>query len=327
MVSRADVIGAYRLFLDREPESEQVVEDHILHPTIQDLHRTFLNSDEFKARSEISFKPFDWPPITVQVETSGPELQAMFDMVNRQWTQLGQEDPYFSVIGDPNYRGTEVSDELRDTFYETGRYEMDRLISFLARSGIALTPDMTCFELGCGLGRVTRWLAEHFRQVQAADISGAHLAMAEQALRRAGVSNVTLIRLANIETIRTIRNFDVFFSVIVLQHNPPPVMAAILRSILENLNPGGVGYFQLQTYGLDYEFRVDSYLAEHTEGPVIEMHVLPQEAVLDIIYDTGCKLLEVREDGQGGATNGISQTFVVRKAGVARKAGGVGKTH
>ena len=314
MVSRSDVIAAYRLFLDREPENEQVIEDHIDNRSIEDLHRVFLASEEFRSRFHNSFKPFDWPPMTVQTRTSGPELQAMFDVVNAIWTQLGREDPYFSVLGDPADRGTDIGGR-EAAFYESGRHEVERLFSFAARSGVELRPDMSCFELGCGLGRVTRWLAPRFRQVQAADISGAHLAIAEKSLRAAGAANVTLIRLADLDTLRSIRDFNLFFSVIVLQHNPPPVMAAMLRNILENLNPGGIGYFQLQTYGLNYEFRVDSYLADRPVGPVIEMHVLPQEAVLDIVYETGCKLLEVREDGQGGATKGISQTFLVHKSG------------
>ena len=33
--------------------------------------------------------------------------------------------------------------------------------------------------------------------------------------------------------------YDVFFSRIVLQHNPPPLMAAVLRSALAGLRPGG----------------------------------------------------------------------------------------
>ena len=43
------------------------------------------------------------------------------------------------------------------------------------------------------------------------------------------------------------------------------------------------------------------------------MHVLPQGDVLDIVRVTGCRLLEVREDGSTGDRDGISNTFFVEK--------------
>jgi hypothetical protein len=41
---------------------------------------------------------------------------------------------------------------------------------------------------------------------------------------------------------------DAVVTLIVLQHNPPPVIKLILRSLLDALKQGGVAYFQLLTY-------------------------------------------------------------------------------
>jgi hypothetical protein len=42
------------------------------------------------------------------------------------------------------------------------------------------------------------------------------------------------------------------FSVITLQHNPPPIMAWLLSQLLGCLNPGGVAYLQIPSYRSGY---------------------------------------------------------------------------
>lgn len=106
-----------------------------------------------------------------------------------------------------------------------------------------------------------------------------------------------------------------FFSMIVLQHNPPPLIAYILMQVLTNLAPGGLALFQVPTYQLGYSFRVEDYLNQPIgEEPEIEMHVLPQGEILKIVYATGCRLVEIREDGFTGDPEGVSNTFFVQKA-------------
>ena len=41
----------------------------------------------------------------------------------------------------------------------------------------------------------------------------------------------------------TLPEFDLFFSMIVLQHNPPPLIALMLEKIAARLRPGGVAVF------------------------------------------------------------------------------------
>src|SRR5271169_236009 len=43
-------------------------------------------------------------------------------------------------------------------------------------------------------------------------------------------------------------NVDLFFSIIVLQHNPPPVILGILDAAFAGLRPGGLAFFQVPTY-------------------------------------------------------------------------------
>jgi FkbM family methyltransferase len=57
-VRREDVIWSYRLFLNREPESEQVIEEMLRSVTsVPDMRARFLASPEFLSRSGLLFRP------------------------------------------------------------------------------------------------------------------------------------------------------------------------------------------------------------------------------------------------------------------------------
>ena len=99
-----------------------------------------------------------------------------------------------------------------------------------------------------------------------------------------------------------------------LQHNPPPVIAQILRTVFRKLRPAGIGYFQIHTFEQGYRFFATKYLNEVADprSRKMETHVLPQEALFALIEECECQLLEIREDGQG-ATTTISNRVLVRK--------------
>ena len=324
MISRSDVIEAYRAVLGRDPESEEVIQSHAAIRSIPELYRILVESEEFREvftdeapEPEVPgpYQPLDWPPIDVQSRASdAAQLTALFARVRITWSRLGQQDPYFSVCTDPRLLGPEIGEDGKAEFYASGRNELRLLNGFAGRSGIDLA-GRVCLELGCGLGRVTRFLAPAFRRVHAVDVSPGHLAIAERELAGAGIENVSLTQISSPEDLRQIVGYDAFFSTLVLQHNPPPLIAYILMQVLTNLNAGGVALFQVPTYQLDYSFSVDEYLNTPVpEEPEIEMHVLPQRDVMRIVHATGCRLLELREDGSTGIRDGISNTFFVQKA-------------
>jgi SAM-dependent methyltransferase len=257
--------------------------------------------------------PLDWRPIHVEVNADPHKLSVMHDHVNTTWSRLGRADPYWSVLTDPIYKGAAFA-EHRQRFFDSGKEAIATFLAFLARSGVSLSQDQVCFELGCGVGRVTAWLSPLFSRIIAADISADHLRIAENVIALRGCTNVVFRQFQNLRDLELTGSFDVFFSLIVFQHNPPPIMAYMLRTILQQLNPGGVGYFQIPTYTAGYSFRVDNYLTQLSAREGMEMHVLPQQHVIDLIYACECTLLEMREDGMTGP-NAVSNTFLVQKAG------------
>ena len=131
-------------------------------------------------------------------------------------------------------------------------------------------------------------------------------------MQRFGKSNVNLLHVDSIAALNGVPHFDVFFSIIVLQHNPPPLIAYLLKTMLQKLNAGGLAYFQVPTYRYGYSFDAEAYVASEPKLGVPEMHVLPQHVILKIAADAGCRPLEVREDPSGNFEM-ISQRFLLLK--------------
>jgi SAM-dependent methyltransferase len=314
MVTIEDVRVAYWLILGREPENEEVLEDRARQcDSLDDLRKVFLHSAEFaNSWAHSGQKPLHSPPLEVEVETNSEKLSIMMKHIEANWHHLGLSDPHWSVITHDAFRASNIV-HTEKRFYESGKYDVERLRRAAERCGIKLTGFKRCLELGCGVGRMTIWLAGLFQRIVAADISRAHLALAREALDRFERRNVDVVHLASFEALKALPEFDVFLSVIVLQHNPPPLIVLLLKTLLNKLQPGGIAYFQVPTYRPNYRFQVDEYLSGVSPASGMEMHLLPQYILFDVLQQSGCKLLECWEDFCTGDHQTISNSILVGK--------------
>jgi SAM-dependent methyltransferase len=320
VVSESDVIMAYRLIMGREPESATVVRNHARNfQSLQDMRTDFMNSAEFH---EIARRPsgtlqnpgvktLNWPAEAVEVDVAPDVLERMIGRIEGEFLSLGRTEPHWSVLTADRFKSENIH-EHEDEFYASGAEPVEELRIVADRCKVDLTRLRSCFELGCGLGRSTIWLARQFDQVIGGDISAAHLEHARQAAARFGMQNITFTHLNQVRSYQALPGFDMFFSMIVLQHNPPPLMARILETILHQLAPGGIAYFQIPTYLTNYAFSASTYLESAAPVGNVEVHCIPQTALFAIIERTGCRVLEIREDGCLGA-NAISNRILLRK--------------
>lgn len=311
------IVWAYRLFLDREPESAQVVADALAQlESWSEIRRQFTGSAEYRQRIGEAGRPSLSglePPMHIDDVRDPAGIAHLLDHIAATWTRFGDTEPHFSVVTDPKFKPERI-EANRAAFDAGGKHSVERLDAALARAGLALPQGATCLELGCGVGRITAWLARRCGHVLATDISASHLALARTHLAAQGARNVDLRRLARIEDIDALPAFDLFFSVIVLQHNPPPVIRTILERVFARLAPGGLAYFQVPTYRAGYQFAFDAYLREKIGKGEMEMHVLPQRDILRAASEHGLELVEVIEDPYTGMRAGeVSNTFLLHK--------------
>jgi cyclopropane fatty-acyl-phospholipid synthase-like methyltransferase len=250
--------------------------------------------------------------LPIEVDVGPAVLSSLLGNVRAKWEQLGRTEPHWSVLSIPEFKAERIADTV-DGFFGSGAADAALFRSAARRCNLELPQDGVCFELGCGVGRITIWLADSFRKVIGADISTAHLAVAEEAIERSGRTNIELRLIDRPEALQHLPTFDAFYSMIVLQHNPPPVMRWLLQTTLRKLKPAGLGFFQLPTIGGSYAFEAAAYLSQPSDAAVLEMHVLPEEIVLEVVEETGCELLEEREHDCIGNAAWLSKTFLVRK--------------
>ena len=240
------------------------------------------------------------------------ELERLVAKVERVWSAYAASDPYWSVLTHPVYRGA-LSRETIAAFYATGETDAALMLAAMRRHEVK-TSGKTLLEFGCGLGRVTSWLAPHFAQVVGADLSEGHLAIAAREMAARGVGNFTPLRIARLADLERLPKFDVLYSRLVLQHNPPPVAYAILDRLLCTLASGGGAVFQVPTYGRGYRYRVADDLAQVDALSEMEMHVLPLEGIFRLAHQHRCNVLEMLETDDTGWSHWRSNTFVLRKS-------------
>lgn len=274
------------------------------------------DSNEFRSLEAREQAPPGFPldsaaPMQVATACSPAELQALWDRVTQVWAQWGETDPYWSVLTEDRFRGAaRLEGADLAAFHESGAEEVRRLNAWLCRAGLVPGQDATCVEYGCGVGRVTRSLARQFGQVVGFDVSEPHLKVARRQLAADGIGNARLVRVRGPAELEQLAGADLFYSVISLQHSPPPIILDVLEHAFAGLRPGGCAFFQVPTYARGYAYQVGTPAG----SPEMEMHFVPQRAVLALAQRTGLTVAEVQPDWCAGRPGEwISSTFLLVK--------------
>lgn len=251
-------------------------------------------------------------PVRIDWQCDPAQMAALAERVAETWEELGRERPHWSVMSNDEFLPEHI-DQTEAQFHASGKADLDRLVATIERCGRRAEEFPTVLEFGCGLGRITNHLAERFERVLARDISQPHLDLAARHSTAQGHGETISYGLARMPDFGMDQPFDLWFSVIVLQHNPPPIMAQILARVFAMLRPGGLAVFQLPTYAARYRFALDTYLASERHANAFEMHCLPQSAVFALAADAGCRVIEVVEDHVVGDPDWMSNVIVIGK--------------
>jgi 2-polyprenyl-3-methyl-5-hydroxy-6-metoxy-1,4-benzoquinol methylase len=257
---------------------------------------------------------FDHEGKSVQVEMTAEEHRALFERIQAQWTGYGESEPFASVLSDAQFKKENIDANMH--LLEASGNEVVRRLQVLAQRNQIALPTGTCFELGCGVGRITKPLSRVFERVIAADISPGNLAECRKHLDDTGLLRVDTLLLQSPRQIESVEGIDAFVSIIVLQHNPPPIQYYLLDRILGEINTGGVAFFQTATFNPGYGYQVPYHLGlNKTDFESWSLHCLPMKHVLKLLQKHGLDVLEIVEDGQtGGLHNRFhSHTFFAAK--------------
>ncbi|SRR5260221_7929751 len=176
------------------------------------------------------------------------------------WEEWGRRDPYFGVITDPKFRRSNITDDTKREFFESGAWHVSHVMKVIHQHIDANFRPKRVLDFGCGVGRLLVPFAGAAQKVVGLDVSPSMLQEATRNCEERGATNVEL--LLSDDTLSSLSSgFDLIHSFIVFQHIPIERGRLIFSQLLQHLNPGGVGVVQL-TYSKA------QYAATHGIAPV-----------------------------------------------------------
>jgi SAM-dependent methyltransferase len=157
--------------------------------------------------------------------------------MGRFWDARAREDAFYFVDNTGTYRDADV-----DRFWAEGRRNLDAVLGAV---GAQLRPDDVALDIGCGVGRLTRVLAERTAHVHAIDVSAEMLEQAREL--NSHLTNVTWHH-GDGTTLHPVEggSIDAVVSHVVFQHIPDPqITLGYVTEMGRVLKPGGWAAFQI----------------------------------------------------------------------------------
>ena len=229
------------------------------------------------------------------------------DRHHEQWENLGSHDPYWAVLSDPKMKGGKWD---KVDFFESGRCEIEQVMKNLTH--ISVIPVFgTALDFGCGVGRLSRALSQHFNRVVGIDISKSMLE--EARAQHSDFPNIEFLHNVG-ENLGSISSnmIDLVYSNIVLQHMPSERQLQFICEFCRVLRPGGVAIFQTPSqhdFGVLtgwVHFLVGNRLlnivrsAIYGKHGIMEIHTLPKATVLATFDALGMSIADIeRYDSSG----------------------------
>jgi 2-polyprenyl-3-methyl-5-hydroxy-6-metoxy-1,4-benzoquinol methylase len=177
--------------------------------------------------------------------------------LKKDWDALGRIDPLWAVLTHEDRRNRAWDEEA---FLANGREEIAGVMRDLERLGRPARRGR-CLDFGCGVGRLTQALAEHFARCDGVDIAPSMLETARR-LNRHG--DRVAYRLNDTDDLALFPSgsFDFVYSNIVLQHVGPEAAKAYIREFVRLLAPGGLALFQVPSENIRAELQQEHRLPE-----------------------------------------------------------------
>jgi SAM-dependent methyltransferase len=228
---------------------------------------------------------------------------------DHNWRLWGERDPYYGVLTDPRFRRDRI-EAHRAVFFESGAAFIGHWLAEIERH-FGAVPRGRALDFGCGVGRLTLPLADHFEAVVGLDISEGMLSEA----RRNGAGRAIDFRLSDDALSHAEGCFDFVCSVIVLQHIPVARGMTIVARLLERVGPEGACLIQFSTrrghgwwkelryrirHGLPGGQRLMNFLDRRpADAPVMQMNEYSLGAVLGLLRAQGFDRMLVRFEPHG----------------------------
>jgi SAM-dependent methyltransferase len=227
------------------------------------------------------------------------------------WNEFGRTDPLWAILSDDAKAGGKWDSE---EFFATGRKDIDWVVGHIRSLGVDL-PAGPALDFGCGVGRLSQALAEHFDSVVGVDIAASMIEEAGRRNRHPG-------------RVRYVRNdrddlsqfpdgsFGFAFSMLVLQHMQPRYSKRYIAEFARIVRPGGLFVFQMPgrrpaSESVKLWVRNNSpkpllrayQRARHGDKPTMDFYPVPAPRIRSLVASTGSQIV-----GEHGVVTGKGRT-------------------
>lgn len=238
------------------------------------------------------------------------------------WDRFGRKDPLWAIISTPEKKGNKWQ---LDEFFETGVSEIAAVMRFAA--GLKLPAHhRKALDFGCGVGRLTQALANHFDEVVGLDIAPSMLRLADKHNQQPARCKYLLNRTSDLRMFAD-NTFDFIYTNMVLQHMRPDYAKSYIVEFLRVLNPNGLLVFQLPSERVDRPGRPISRIPEaavktdtsmlrriktlakqvipdrlltfyrdRTSEPTMQMYCVPAEEVEALLHANAARIVDIAAD-------------------------------
>jgi ubiquinone/menaquinone biosynthesis C-methylase UbiE len=262
--------------------------------------------------------------------------------LQKHWHKFGKQDPLWAIITSPDKKGGKWKP---DEFFDSGKTHVNGVMAYLNAKGIRVQRNRV-LDFGCGAGRVTQALADHFEEVCGVDIAPSMIKLARK-YNCHGARCKYYVNDADDLKLFSSNSFDFVYTIIVLQHMLPAYAMAYIKEFVRVLAPGGILMFQIPSENMlapaNSEPQVQPPQGEEGDGamqtikrflkrltprpllvwyvqiryaeraPRMEMHCVEKDRVLSLLRENGAEVLDIVDDGASGA-GFVSLSYTVTKA-------------
>ena len=168
--------------------------------------------------------------------------------LQKNWEAFAQTDPMWAILSVPDKQGGKWNP---DEFFRSGAIEIEAVLSRGDALGITIKRGKA-LDFGCGIGRLTQALCQHFETCYGVDIAPTMISEARRFNRFGDRCNYVVNSDPDLRLFPD-GVFSFIYTNIVLQHMQPRYSKGYIREFLRVLAPGGIALFQ-----------VPSHLSPHT---------------------------------------------------------------
>lgn len=234
------------------------------------------------------------------------------DHTKQTYEKLGRDDPFYAVLTVPQFRHNKWDPK---EFFANGEREIKDVMRYLGDLRLPIVRH-NALDFGCGVGRLTQALGDHFEHVDGVDIAESMVAKAREHNRHGERVQYHANWVENLRIFPD-QSFDFIYSSITLQHVPPPANRQYVAEFMRLLRPNGSALFQVPNgkacapgsiSELIYRMRrqyIRRFWKRVRGKPGYEMHYIPRADVERIVAQGGATMVDVTHFG-GGA---IGQNF------------------